>query len=81
MVMGLALVRRWTQLGLVVATVSALLLLYLASTPVVANYLFGCVVAVADTMPSLPSHALPGAIVVLASDYRRGERYTGAADP
>ena len=56
-------------------TVSAILL-YLASTPLVAEYLFGCVVALADAFSSLPSDAPPGAIIVLASVYRHGQRYT-----
>src|SRR6516162_5856874 len=72
---GLVLAWRWTRLGLIVATVSAILL-YLASTPLVAEYLFGCVVGLADAIPSLPSGAPPGAIIVLASDYRHGQRYT-----
>ena len=74
-VMGLALAWWWTRLGLVVATVSAVLL-YLASTPVMADYLFRRVVALADAMPALPSNAPPGAIMVLVAEYRHGRRYT-----
>jgi len=74
-VIGLVLAWRWTKLGLVVATVSAILL-YLVSTPVVAEYLFECVGALADAIPRLPSDAPPGAIIVLAEDYRHGQRYT-----
>ena len=66
-VIGFALASRWTRLGLVVATVSAVLL-HLVSTPLVAEYLFGCVVGLADVIPSLPSDAPPGAIIVFASD-------------
>jgi uncharacterized SAM-binding protein YcdF (DUF218 family) len=33
-------------------------------------------VGLADAIPSLPSGAPPGAIIVLASDYRHGQRYT-----
>jgi uncharacterized SAM-binding protein YcdF (DUF218 family) len=33
-------------------------------------------VALADALPSLPSDARTGAIIVLASDYRHGQRYT-----
>ncbi len=74
-VIGLVLAWRWTRLGLVVATASAVPL-YLASTPVVAEYLFDRVEALAGAIPSLPSDAPPGAIIVLAEDYRHGQRYT-----
>jgi uncharacterized SAM-binding protein YcdF (DUF218 family) len=73
--MGLVLAWRWTRLGLSVATVGGACL-YLVSTPVVAEYLFSCATGLVDAVPSLPSEAPPGAIIVLARDYRRGERYT-----
>jgi uncharacterized SAM-binding protein YcdF (DUF218 family) len=73
--MGLVLAWRWTRLGLIVATVGGACL-YLASTPVVAEYLVSCATDLADAIPSLPSEAPPGAIVVLANDYRRGQRDT-----
>jgi len=73
--MGLVLAWRWTRLGLIVATV-ACACLYLASTPVVAEYLFHCATGLTDVIPRLPSDAPPGAIVVLANDFRRGQRYT-----
>jgi uncharacterized SAM-binding protein YcdF (DUF218 family) len=72
---GLVLAWRWTRLGLIVATVGGACL-YLVSTPVVAEYLFSCATGLVDVVPSLPSDAQPGAIIVLASDYRRGQRYT-----
>jgi uncharacterized SAM-binding protein YcdF (DUF218 family) len=67
---GLVLAWRWTRLGLVVATVGGALL-YLASMPVVSEYLIGSVKALAGAMPILPSDAPPGAIIVLSEDYRR----------
>jgi hypothetical protein len=80
-VIGFALAWRWTRLGLIVATVSAILL-YLTSTPLVAEYLFGCVPGLADAIPSLPSGAPP------RRDYRACERlparpavHGGTADP
>lgn len=76
---GLALAWRWTRLGLTVATVGGALL-YLASTPVVADYLIGSVKTLAGAIPVLPSEAPPGAIIVLSADYRRsdtpGQSYT-----
>jgi uncharacterized SAM-binding protein YcdF (DUF218 family) len=72
---GLVLAWRWTRLGLIVATVGGACL-YLVSTPVVAEYLFSCATGLVDVVPRLPSDAQPGAIIVLASDYRRGQRYT-----
>ncbi len=75
MAMGLVLAWRWTRLGLIVATVGGTCL-YLASTPVVAEYLFSCTIDLVDAIPRLPSDAPPGAIIVLASDYRRGQQYT-----
>jgi uncharacterized SAM-binding protein YcdF (DUF218 family) len=74
-VIGLVLAWRWTRLGLVVATFGGALL-YLASMPVVAEYLFGYVGALAGAIPSLPSDAPPGAIIVLGADYRHSQRYT-----
>ncbi len=73
--MGLVLAWRWTRLGLIVATVGGACL-YLVSTPLVAEYLFSCAIGLVDAVPSLPSDAPPGAIIVLASDYRRGQQYT-----
>jgi uncharacterized SAM-binding protein YcdF (DUF218 family) len=76
---GLVLAWRWTRLGLVVATVGGALL-YLASMPVVGDYLIGYVKDLAREIPVLPSDAPPGAIVVLSADYRRsdtpGQAYT-----
>jgi uncharacterized SAM-binding protein YcdF (DUF218 family) len=76
---GLVLAWRWTRLGLVVATLGGVLL-YLASTPVVADYLIGYVKDLATEVPVLPSNAPPGAIIVLSADYRRsdtpGQAYT-----
>jgi uncharacterized SAM-binding protein YcdF (DUF218 family) len=74
-VIGLVLAWRWTRLGLVVATFGGALL-YLASMPVVSEYLFGFVGALAGAIPSLPSDASPGAIIVLGADYRHSQRYT-----
>jgi uncharacterized SAM-binding protein YcdF (DUF218 family) len=72
---GLVLAWRWTRLGLIVTTVGGACL-YLASTPVVAEYLFSCATGLVDAVPRLPSDAPPGAIIVLGSDTRRGQRYT-----
>ena len=69
---GLVLAWRWTRLGLVVATVGGALL-YLASMPVVSEYLIGSVKALAGAMPILPSDAPPGAIIVLSEDYQRSD--------
>jgi uncharacterized SAM-binding protein YcdF (DUF218 family) len=74
-VIGLVLAWRWTRLGLAVATFSGALL-YLVSMPVMSEYLFDRVVALADAIPSVPSEAPPGAIIVLAADFRHGQRYT-----
>jgi uncharacterized SAM-binding protein YcdF (DUF218 family) len=71
-VIGLVLAWRWTRLGLVVATVGGALL-YLASMPIVADYLIGSVKSLAGAMPILPSEAPPGAIIVLSADYRRSD--------
>ena len=71
-VLGLVLAWRWTRLGLVVATFGGALL-YLASTPVVANFLIGSVKDLAGAIPVLPSEAPPGAIIVLSADYRRSD--------
>src|ERR1700751_5102924 len=71
-VIGLVLAWRWTRLGLVVATFGGALL-YLVSTPIVADYLIGSIRDLAGTMPILPSDAPPGAIIVLSADYRRSE--------
>jgi uncharacterized SAM-binding protein YcdF (DUF218 family) len=71
-VIGLILAWRWTRFGLVVATFGGALL-YLASTPVVADYLIGSVKNLAGAMPLLPSDTLPGAIIVLSADYRRSD--------
>jgi uncharacterized SAM-binding protein YcdF (DUF218 family) len=78
-VIGLVLAWRWTRLGLVVATFGGILL-YLASMPVVADYLIGSVKALAGAIPILPSEGPPGAIIVLSADYRGsdtpGQSYT-----
>ena len=66
-IIGLVLAWRWTRLGLVVATFGGVLL-YLASMPVVADYLIGSVEALAGTVPILPADAPPGAIIVLSAD-------------
>jgi hypothetical protein len=58
-VIGLVLAWRWNRFGLIVATFGGALL-YLASMPIVAEYLFERVVALADAIPSLPSEAPPG---------------------
>ena len=71
-VLGLVLAWRWTRFGLVVATFGGALL-YLASTPVVANFLVGSVKDLAGAIPVLPSDAPPGAIIVLSADYRRSD--------
>jgi len=71
-VIGLVLAWRWTRLGLVVATFGGALL-YLASTPVVADYLIGSVKNLAGAIPILPSNASPGAIIVLSADYRKSD--------
>jgi uncharacterized SAM-binding protein YcdF (DUF218 family) len=72
MVIGLVLAWRWTRLGLVVATFGGALL-YLVSTPVVADYLIGSVKNLAGAIPILPSDAPPGAIIVLSADYQKSE--------
>src|SRR5215475_4951586 len=72
---GIVLAWRWTRLGLIVATVGGACL-YLASTPVVAEYLFSCTTGLADAMPRLLPDAPPGAIIVFGSDTRRGQRYS-----
>jgi uncharacterized SAM-binding protein YcdF (DUF218 family) len=69
---GLVLAWRWTRLGLIVATVGGALL-YLASMPVVADYLIGYVKDLATEAPVLRSNAPPEAIIVLSADYRRSE--------
>jgi len=78
-VIGLVLAWRWTRLGLIIATVGGILL-YLASMPVVADYLIGYVKDLTTEVPVLPSSAPPGAIIVLSADYRRsdapGQAYT-----
>lgn len=61
---------RWTRPGLRVATVGVVFL-YLLSTPAVADYLTWSVEALAGAIPTLPSEATPGAIVVLSADYRK----------
>jgi uncharacterized SAM-binding protein YcdF (DUF218 family) len=76
---GLVVAWRWTRVGLVVATVSGVLL-YLASMPVVADYLIVYVKDLATEVPVLPSDTPPGAIIVLSADYRwsdiPGQAYT-----
>jgi uncharacterized SAM-binding protein YcdF (DUF218 family) len=72
---GLVLAWRWTRLGLIVATVGGACL-YLASTPVVAEYLYRRATGLVDAIPRPPSDTTPGAIIVLASDFRRGQQYT-----
>jgi len=69
---GLVLAWRWTRLGLLVATFGGALL-YLASMPVVAEYLIGTVRASAETIPLLPAAGPPGAIIVLSADYRKSD--------
>jgi uncharacterized SAM-binding protein YcdF (DUF218 family) len=69
---GIALAWRWTRLGLVIATVGGALL-YLTSTPVVADYLIRYVKDLAPEMPVLSSDAPPGAIIVLSADFRRSD--------
>jgi uncharacterized SAM-binding protein YcdF (DUF218 family) len=76
---GLVVAWRWTRVGLVVATVGGVLL-YLASMPVVADYLIAYIKDLATEVPVLPSDTPPGAIIVLSADYRRsatpGRTYT-----
>src|ERR1700746_949112 len=71
-VIGLVIAWRWTRLGLRVATLGGALL-YLVSTPVVADYLIGSVKDLAGAIPVLPSGAPPGAIIVLSADYRKND--------
>jgi uncharacterized SAM-binding protein YcdF (DUF218 family) len=71
-VIGLVLAWRWTRLGLIVATFGGTLL-YLASTPVVADYLIGSIKDLAGAIPVLSSDAPPGAIIVLSADYRKSD--------
>jgi uncharacterized SAM-binding protein YcdF (DUF218 family) len=71
-VIGLVLAWRWTRAGLVIATLGGGLL-YLVSTPIVANYLSGSIKALAQSMPIPTADAPPGAIVVLSADYRRSD--------
>jgi uncharacterized SAM-binding protein YcdF (DUF218 family) len=71
-VIGIVLAWRWTRLGLVVATIGGALL-YLVSTPIVADYLIGSIRNLAGAMPILPSDTPPGAIIVLSADYRRSD--------
>jgi len=74
-VVGLVLAWRWTRLGLVVATASALCK-YLASREVVAEYLYAETLALAKDIPRLPSDKPPDAIIVLGADYRHAQQYT-----
>ena len=60
-ILGVIIAWRWTRLGLVVATVGAAFL-YLAATPVVADWLLRSVEALAAATPTLPSEMPPGAI-------------------
>jgi uncharacterized SAM-binding protein YcdF (DUF218 family) len=69
-IIGVVLAWRWTRLGLVVASVGALLL-YLAATPLVGDFLLRSVEALAGPAAALPSDMPPGAIVVLSGDYRK----------
>src|SRR5262245_2746544 len=69
---GLVLAWRWHRFGLVVAIVGGALL-YLASVPVVADYLIGYVKDLATEVLVLPSSSPPGAIIVLSGDYRRSD--------
>jgi uncharacterized SAM-binding protein YcdF (DUF218 family) len=71
-VIGLVLAWRWTRLGLIVATFGGAPL-YLASTPVVADYLIESVKDLAGAVPVLSSDAPPGAIIVLSADYRKSD--------
>jgi len=73
--MGLVLAWRWRRFGLIVATVGGACL-YLASTSIVAEYLYRFATGLVDAIPGLPSDTTPGAIIVLASDFRRGQQYT-----
>jgi len=69
-ILGVFIAWRWTRLGVVVATVGAAFL-YTAATPVVADWLLRSVEGLAGTASALPSDTPPGAIIVLAGDYRR----------
>jgi uncharacterized SAM-binding protein YcdF (DUF218 family) len=66
---GVVFAWRWKRLGLVVAT-AAIGFLYLVSMPVVAYLLIRSAEALANVIPTLPSDAPPGAIVVLSGDFR-----------
>ena len=68
---GVAFAWRSRRSGLVLAT-AAMACLYLAATPLVGVLLIRAAEALAKTMPGPPSLAPPGAIVVLAADYRPG---------
>jgi uncharacterized SAM-binding protein YcdF (DUF218 family) len=60
---------RWRRAGLVLATL-ALACLYLASTPLASFWLVGAADRLADAIPRLPASAPPGAIIVLAAEFR-----------
>ncbi len=68
---GIALAWRWRRGGLVLATM-AMACLYLAATPLVGIVLIRSAEALAKAIPSPQLPAPPGAIVVLAGDYRPG---------
>jgi uncharacterized SAM-binding protein YcdF (DUF218 family) len=66
---GVVLAWRWRRAGLVLAT-AAIACLYLAATPLVAFALIRSAEALAGAIPTLPSPAPPGAIVVLSAEFR-----------
>ena len=66
---GVALAWRWRRGGLVLATM-AMACLYLAATPLVGVVLIRSAEALAKAIPSPQLPAPPGAIVVLAGEYR-----------
>jgi uncharacterized SAM-binding protein YcdF (DUF218 family) len=67
---GVALAWRRRRTGLVLAT-AAVACLYLAATPLAGFYLIRAAEALAGDIAGPPSSAPPGAIVVLAGDFRR----------
>ena len=64
---GVVLAWRWRRPGLGLAT-AAVVCLYLAATPLIADWLLGAATALAASMPLAQAASSPGAIVVLSAD-------------
>jgi len=59
----------WRRAGLILAT-AAMACLYIASMPLASFWLVDAAERLADAMPRLPASAPPGAIIVLAAEFR-----------